>query len=386
MPNTSNSIFQKQPIMRRVCYAITPLLAYSIFLYGLRPLLQVAISFIAGILVEYIFEKQKQKKVSEAVLVTCYLYGLSLPPLLPIWMNIVGIAFSVFIGKCVFGGFGRNVYNPAMTGRLFIYLSFPSALTTLYWRQLSPIGRAFSETIGGGDYTAQAVDAITIATPLVSLRDGIIPPLTNLFLGLRSGSMGEGAIFLLVIAAIYMIANKTADFRLIVSTLIGAVLFLVFFYTIGAMPGFKENLNLREGLQVILAYLMSGSLLYVAVFMSTDPISGPNKPLSKWIYGFLIGAVTILIRLFSGFPEGVSFAVMIGNTFACLLDEVTPKAKKKVLKKTPKEIPQKTQDSSKVPAGKTSSAVATATALISQESAINVLDTSNNTNKNKGTS
>lgn len=331
-----SSIFQKQLIMRRVCYAITPLFLYSILLYGMRPVYHVTIAFIVGILVEYLFEKKRNKKTSEAVFVTCYLYGLSLPPNLPIWMNIVGIFFSVFIAKCVFGGFGRNVYNPAITGRLFIYLSFPIALTTLYWTALNPIGESFSRALGGGAYTQKAVDAISIATPLASLRDGVIPPLWNLFLGLRSGSLGEGAIFLLILSAVYMIYTKTADWKLIVSTFFSAAVFLTLFYTLGSMPGFQDNLNFDEGFRVVLAYLMSGSLVYVAVFMSTDPVSGPNNPRAKWIYGAIIGFSTVLIRLFSGFPEGVSFAVMIGNTFACLLDELTPKAKKRApLKKTP---------------------------------------------------
>ncbi len=343
-----SNIFQKQLIMRRVCYAITPLFLYSILLYGIRPIYQVAIAFIVGILTEYLFEKKRDKKTSEAVLVTCYLYGLSLPPTLPIWMNIVGIFFSVFIAKCVFGGFGRNVYNPAITGRLFIYLSFPMALTTLYWTGLGPIGESFSRALGGGAYTQQAVEAVAVVTPLASLREGVIPPLWNLFFGLRSGSLGEGAIFLLILSAAYMIYTKTADWKLIFSTFLSATLFLTLFYALGLMPGFKEGLNFDEGLCVVLAYLMSGSLIYVAVFMSTDPVSGPNNPRAKWIYGAIIGLSTVLIRLFSGFPEGVSFAVMIGNTFACLLDEITPKAKVK----------------KKAPVKKTAAPTAAATALV----------------------
>ena len=330
-----SNIFQKQMIMRRVCYAITPLFIYSIFLYGISPIYHVAIAFIAGILTEYIFEKSRQKKVSEAVLVTCYLYGLSLPPRVPIWINIVGIVFCVLIAKSVFGGFGRNVFNPAMVGRLFIYLSFPIALTTMYWVGISPVAQIFSTAVGDGAYTQEAIDAVTIATPLVSLREGTIPPLMNLFLGLRSGSLGEGAIFLLIIAGLYLIFTKTADWRLMVSTLISATLLLIIFYAAGLMPGFKENLTAEEGTRVVLAYLMSGSLIYVVVFMTTDPVSAPNNPLSKWCYGIIIGSCVILIRLFSGFPEGVSFAVLIGNIFACLLDEITPKAKpkKKIVKK-----------------------------------------------------
>ncbi len=277
----------------------------------MQPILHVAISFIVGILTEYFFEKSKNKKVSEAVLVTSYLYGLSLPPNLPIWMNIVGIFFSVFIVKSMFGGFGRNIYNPAITGRLFIYLAFPTALTTLYWTGLSPLGQKISEVVGDPSYTQQAIDAVSVATPLVSLRQGIIPPLTNLFLGLRSGSIGEGAIFILIFSAIYLVASKTADWKLMLSTFLSATILLIIFYMTSLMPGFKDNINALEGVRVVLAYLMSGSLIFVVVFMTTDPVSGPNNPSAKWIYGIIIGTCTILIRLFSGFPEGVSFAVML---------------------------------------------------------------------------
>ncbi len=323
-----SDIFQKQMIMRRVCYSLIPILLYSVFLYGFRPIYQVAVAFIIGILTEYFFEKQRNKKVSEAVLVTCFLYGLSLPPNLPIWMNVVGIFFAVFIAKCVFGGFGKNVYNPAITGRLFIYLAFPSALTTMYWQQISVGAGGLANLMG-------SVDAISSATPLVLLQNGEIPPLWNLFFGLRLGSIGEGAIFLLIISGIYLIKTKTADWRLILSTLISSLFFLSLFYALGLMRGFSDERTFTEGFYVVLAYLMSGSIVYVAIYMTTDPISGPNQKKSKWVYGAIIGLSTILIRLFGGFPEGVSFAVMIGNTFACLLDEVFATKKAKVPAKKP---------------------------------------------------
>lgn len=315
-----SNIFQKQDVMRRVCYAITPLFIYSILLYGLNPIYQVLIAFIVGILTEYLFEKKRNKKTSEAVLVTCYLYGLSLPPNLPIWINVVGIFFAVFIAKCVFGGFGRNVYNPAITGRLFIYLSFPIALTSQYWLELSNIGSVISSSLGGT--LLPSVDALSIATPLASLQAGTVPSLLHLFMGLRTGSIGEGAIFLLVLAAIYLIYTKTADWRLMVSTVLSGTILLFVLYFAGILPGFKEVIpHAGEAIKVVTGHLMAGSFIYMAVFMTTDPISGPNNKKAKWYYGIIIGLTSMIIRVFSGFPEGVSFAIMIGNTFACLLDE-----------------------------------------------------------------
>ena len=310
---TLSKFFQKQPIMRRVCYAITPLFVYSIFLYGYTPIYQLLVVFIAGILTEYLFEKKRNKKISEAVLVTCYLYGLSLPPNLPVWISIVGIVFAVFIAKCVFGGFGRNVFNPAITGRLFIYLSFPTALVTQYWCEASHLAQDVAVGL--------SFDAISHATPLGDLASGTIPSLLPMFLGLRTGSLGESPIFLLIIAAIYLIYTNTADWRPIVSSLITSVLFLAAIYFGGIMPGFG-NPNVQEGIQVILAHLMAGSLIYMIVFMITDPITAPNNKKAKWYYGAIIAISTLIIRLFSGFPEGVSFGIMLGNTFACLLDEI----------------------------------------------------------------
>ena len=113
--------------MRRVMYSLVPIFLFSIYLYGWRSPLLVGVSYIFGILTEYIVEKKRGKKVSEAVLITCTLYGLSLPPATPVWIAIVGIVFGVLIGKELFGGFGRNIFNPAIVGRLFVYITFPDA-------------------------------------------------------------------------------------------------------------------------------------------------------------------------------------------------------------------------------------------------------------------
>lgn len=314
-----SNIFQKQDVMRRVCYSLIPIFIYSIFLYGIHPIYQVAVSFIVGIGVEYIFEKHRNKKVSEAVYVTCFLYGLSLPPLIPIWMNMVGIAFAVFIAKCVFGGFGRNVYNPAITGRLFVYISFPLAFTTQSWLYNSSFAQTVSSIISSQPVANQP-DAVSVATPLSSLAEGEIPSLINLFFGFRTGSIGEGAIFLIIIAGIYLVVKKVADWRPMVSTLLSASVLLLFFYYAGLIENIEPSSG--GGIKFLLAHLMSGSILYMIVFMTTDPVTSPNNKISKWYYGIIIGTSTVLIRLFTGFPEGVSFAIMIGNTFACLLDEI----------------------------------------------------------------
>jgi Na+-transporting NADH:ubiquinone oxidoreductase subunit B len=305
--------------MRRVVYSLTPLFLFSIYLYGWRAIVTVGVAYIFGIGAEYVMEKSRNKKVSEAVLVTCGIYGLSLPPVTPWWVVAVGIVFAVIIGKGVYGGFGRNIYNPAITGRLFIYITFAAVLSGSW---------AMAGNFGAGQ---AGIDAMTAATPLAQIRGGQQPELLNLFLGLRAGSLGESSILLIVAAAIYLIATGTANWRLILSTLVGALVTTIGFFFGGLIPGL--NPADTGALYAIAAYLMSGSIMYVAVFMSTDPVSGPNRPLAQYLYGFLIGAVSMTIRTFSGFPEGTSFGIMMGNTFASLFDEWSPKPKKKAKKK-----------------------------------------------------
>lgn len=312
----------KQKIMRRVVLALLPIFLFSTYLYGWRPLILLAVSYIFGVLTEYVVEKKRGKRVSEAVLVTCTLYALSLPPATPLWIAIVGIIFGVFIGKEVFGGFGRNIFNPAIVGRLFIYITFPTRLGNA-WLIPGGFGR-FAAGSGG-------VDALTAATPLVTLRAGEqlpnlmetlfgidAPQWLNMLLGFRAGSIGESSILLILIAAIYLIATKTAQWRLIVSTIAAEIALVTIFYYSGLTPFFRPDYA-----------LMAGSLFYVAVFMCTDPVSAPNKPLSQWAYGIIIGCVAVVIRSFSGFPEGTSFAVIMGNVFASLLDEIFPRKRKK---------------------------------------------------------
>jgi Na+-transporting NADH:ubiquinone oxidoreductase subunit B len=308
---------------------------FATFLYGWRVLVTTALVFVLGIATEYVSERSRKKKVSEAVLVTSMLYALSLPPQTPLWIAAVGIIFAVAMGKGVYGGFGRNIFNPAITGRLFIYITFPTVLTTAW---MVP---ALVDLTGGGALSGvfgtsgiAGVDATTAATPLAMIRGGEVPSLLNLLVGFRAGSIGESSTILIVGAAIYLMWTKTANWRLILSTFVSALVFAVAFYAAGWIPGLDPGSYSGTGhLVPIAAYMMSGSILYVAVFMSTDPISAPNKHVAQYLYGVLIGGVSMTVRTFSGFPEGTSFGIMIANTFSALLDEMSPKNKKKKKKK-----------------------------------------------------
>ncbi|AFG37862.1 RnfABCDGE type electron transport complex subunit D [Spirochaeta africana] len=336
-------LFQKQDVMRRVVYSLIPIFIFSILMYGWRVLTITTVVFVFGILSEYIMERGRKKKVSEAVLVTCALFALSLPPMVPLWIAAVGIVFAVIIGKEVFGGFGRNIFNPAITGRLFVYISFPLALQQT-WMAPGWFGT-------GGAYM---VDGVSGPTPLQhvyggayaaleglrgwvapsAIAAGEAPGLLNLLTGIRPGSLGEGPVILIVLAAVYLIVTKTANWKLIVATFAGATVTAAGFFLGGLIPGLSPaSTSFLDFLLYVAMYLMSGSILFVTVFMATDPISGPNKPGAQWVYGFMIGAVSMTVRTFSGFPEGTSFGVMFANTFSPLLDEWFPKPKKKAKKK-----------------------------------------------------
>jgi len=299
--------FQKQSMMRKMLYALTPILMFSIFAYGLRVIWLGFWVLLTAIFVEYLFEKRKNKPVSEAVLVTAMLFLLSLPPSVPFWVAIIGIAFGVAFGKEVYGGFSRNVFNPAIVGRLFIYITFPLYMTS-GWFKPSLFG----------------LDAATSATPLQILRDGQNVDLLNLLLGWRAGAMGEAPVLLILLAAIYLIWTKTANWRLMISTYGSAVL----------LTFLLDLFNVPKSLPTIPA-MLSGSLLFITVFMATEPITAPKKIKSMWIYGIIIGLSGVVIRTFSLFSEGWSFAILIGNMFAPLLDEII---KDKKVKKPVKSV------------------------------------------------
>ncbi|WP_190616107.1 RnfABCDGE type electron transport complex subunit D [Tepiditoga spiralis] len=285
-------------MMRKVIYSLIPIYLFSFYLYGLDLIRLSIFVFGFGIFTEYIMERKKKKKVSEAILVTNLLFVLSLPPKTPLWIASIGIVFGVLFAKEVYGGFGRNIFNPAIAGRLFIYIAFAGVMTS-GWAELGFFN-----------------DVVTTATPLDLLRNGQNISLYKLFFGFRAGSMGEGSILLILLAAIYLIKTKTASWRIITSTFLsGLVLTSILFFI-----GIKSALPPISG-------LMSGSFMFVTIFMATDPITAPKKAKAQWFYGFIIGITAVLVRTFSLFSEGTSFGILMGNTFASLLDEYAKKVK-----------------------------------------------------------
>ncbi len=297
--------FTKQKLMTRVLISLLPVLLASVYLFGLRTLVLLFVVTITGIICEYgvmrLIDGNKAK-VSEALFVTCLLFTLTLPPSVPFWIAAVGIAFGVVFGKCVFGRFGRNIFNPALVGRCLIYVSFP-AYMTIAWAE------PYSGLPGGFISWSSSVDAMTSATPMILFnREGIMTDYLRLFLGNISGSLGETSALLILLAAVYLIVTKTASWKIIASCLASFAIFGSILYLTGVIEANP------------LFSILSGGLLFAAVFMATDPVSAPKHEAAKYIYGALIGVVALIIRAFSNFTGGVMFAILIVNAFVPLID------------------------------------------------------------------
>ncbi len=301
----------KQMLMRKVVYSLIPIVLAGIYFFGWRVLTLLAVVTVFGCATEWVFVRKTTKKITEAVFVTCILFTLTLPPSTPYWIAIIGIIFGVLFGKMVFGGFGKNPFNPALVGRAFIYVNFPKFLT-LEWTK--PVGGVLG---GFTSYLGETIDTVTSSTPMLIYRaTGKELPLPDMFFGNIAGSIGETSALLVILAGLYLIFTKTAAKETIFSVLVGFLGISTVFY----FMGIKEVLSPIYG-------LLSGSILFGAVFMATDPISSPKTFEGRIVYGLLIGIVTVIIRSFALFAEGMMFAILIGNTFAPIIDEAVNEIK-----------------------------------------------------------
>lgn len=298
-----HNLFLKQKIMHKVLISLLPIMAFSIFLFGWRMLMLLVVVLVAGILTEYgamRLVSGKAARVSEALLVSCVLFTLTLPPATPWWVAVIGICFGIFFGKGVFGGFGRNIFNPALVARCFVYISFPAHLT-LGW--VSP------HTALPGGFAHWGADAVASATPMILQRaDGQATDLLNLFFGFISGSAGETSALLILLAAVYLAVTRTASWKIMLSCILTFSLLSLVLYLTGVAASDP------------LTALFSGGFLFAAVFMATDPITAPADQTAKILYGILIASSAVLIRIFSLFTEGVMFAILFANIFSPMLD------------------------------------------------------------------
>ena len=292
--------------MRKVVLALVPCVCGSVYFFGWRSLVVVAVSWVAAFLTEYIFCRSRNEPVSEAVFVTATIYPLILPPSVPWHVLIIGVVFAVAFSKEVFGGFGRNVFNPAMAGRCFVYVCFPVAMTAM-WSDPAP------GTWGalGLWSSASLPHAVTSATPMTLAKEGLagVPPLLALFLGRQPGAMGATSPLLILIGGIYLYYTKTANRSMILTVVIvyaviNEILFRLgvgHFY--GALPS-----------------LLGVGFLFGAFFMVTDPVSAPATKEAKIIYAALVAIFDVVIRNYSVFNDGFMFSLLLANMFAPIID------------------------------------------------------------------
>jgi len=329
--NRLNKVLKKQPINRRVMMGLLPCVAGGIYFFGWRCLFVVIWSAVVGFIVEFVFSRKRGEPVSEAVFVTSTIFALIMPPTVPLHVLTIGVAFAVAFAKEVFGGFGRNIFNPAMTGRCFVYVCFPVALTAS-WAPASnqPWGALDRWT------TVSAQDAITSATPMAYLKAGKLTfdsranaveqipfdidegqtvsvskwtLLKGLLFGRISGTMGVTSAILILIGGVYLFVTKTASRTIILSVVITYAVLNQVLYWFGAdpVPGAWPA-------------VLGGGFLFGAFFMATDPVSAPRTEPARIIYGVIIAVCTTVIRNFSIFNGGLMFSILIGNMFAPILD------------------------------------------------------------------
>jgi Na+-transporting NADH:ubiquinone oxidoreductase subunit B len=315
--------------MQRVLYALVPIVLSSVYFYGWRALLMIAVANATAFVAEYSFTRKDKQPCTSAAFVTGTLFALGLPPLLPMWMVIMGAAFGIVFGKMVFGGFGKNIFNPALTGRAFLYISFGDWMTARGWTHAIP-GVDGRPLFPGGfiAYTARQLigtDALTQATPGSWLawpaerlaEVGISTEYytwTNLFLGNIPGVLGGTSALLVIAGGLYLLLTKTANFRIVIPCIIGYLISQAGLHFGGAVS--STGTFAAEPLHSLFA----GSVLFAVFFYATDPVSAPKTNAARWMYGSFIGLLYPVLTTFSVWPAAAQFCILLANMFAPITD------------------------------------------------------------------
>ena len=283
-----------QKIMITVIISLLPLCVFGVILFGLNALLTLLVTGVSSVVFEYLFRKLTKQPVRSSdcsALVSGLMLGLVLPPDLPLWLPMLASLVSIVLAKEFFGGLGANVFNPALVGRAFLFISFPKLMGT--WKA-----------------PAFAVDAVSSATPLAIGRN--LASVADMFFGTTGGCIGETSALLILIAFVFLVCTKIIDWRTPVAMVATTVLYGWLFtgsYGLGSGDALFE--------------LLSGGLLFGAVFMATDYATSPVTKKGRLLFGFGCGLITAIIRQFSGYPEGVMFSILIMNATVPFLNRLT---------------------------------------------------------------
>ena len=282
---------------------------WNIVLYGLAKVLPLyVVAYLVGLGIEFVSAQIQGHEVNEGYLVSGMLIPLIVPVDVPLWMLAIAVAFAVIIGKEVFGGTGMNIWNPALLTRAFLFFSYPSMMSgDTVWT--GGVTRFMNEGVafqaGNG-----LVDGFSGATPLANATlENLAPRFMDMVIGTIPGSVGETSVIAILLGAILLIWTGVASWKIMVSSIVGGLAIGYLGFAVGAtdLPGYYQ--------------LVMGGFLFGTVFMATDPVTSAQTECGKWIYGFLVGALAVTVRIWNpGYPEGMMLAILLMNTFAPLID------------------------------------------------------------------
>ncbi len=290
-----------QSVMIDVLVALFPVALVSVLLFGYRALLTMVIAMISAMVAEAIWLRKLDLFGDGSAAVTGLLLAMTLPPAPPWWLVVIGSFCAIIIGKQVFGGIGNNIFNPALVGRAILVASWGGHMAGQIW----PVPKPFAFGVD--------VSAVTTATPLAGQEQALNTALSQLFIGNVAGALGETSALALLVGAAWLLYKGHIDWRIP-----GGYIITVFVMGTAFGGGFYGN-HLLTGLFHVLA----GGVLLGALFMATDMVTSPVTNLGKLIFGIGCGVITMLIRLFGSYPEGVTFAILIMNALTPIIDNFT---------------------------------------------------------------
>ena len=313
-----SKLLSTRSVMIDVIIALVPAMAAAGYYFRIYALVLIPTCVISAVATEWLCNVIRKKPHpfeslgDFSAVVTGIILALSLPPSLPVWAAIIGSAFSIAIGKMVFGGLGANIFNPAMVGRAFLTVSFGMLMTT--WTVPATINPAMPRI------AADNIQARTQATPLAWSKDAIKAKtgsevvndqLADMFTGKIGGCLGETSALALLLGGIYLLIRRTINFHIPLAVLLSAFVFATIAYLINSDAYISP-----------LPHLCSGGLLIGAFFIATDPVTAPLSTKGMWIFGIGVGTITMLIRIVGEYPEGVMFSILLMNAVTPLIDRL----------------------------------------------------------------
>lgn len=303
-------------IMRDVCIALLPILAFGVYQFGFGALKVIIVSVVTCVLSELVFDLLAKKPVTVfdySAVVTGLILAVNLPATAPWWLVVLGGVFAIIVVKMLFGGLGQNFMNPALAARCFLLISFTSRMN-----DFSTKGNLIEQIelikTSGFKALTDATDAVSSATPLAVMKDGGDVDLLTLFLGFHGGVIGEVSALAILAGGIYLIIKKVISVRTPVTYILSTALFI---FVINLITDGNTSPT------YLLAQVLSGGLLVGAFFMATDYATSPITPKGQIIYGIVLGLLTALFRTLGSSAEGVSYAIIIGNLLVPIIEKIT---------------------------------------------------------------